>query len=228
MVGIQLHPVFGQRNSSFPVAREPHEGAHIRDGRSVHRIEGNCSFRSGSESRKILLEKLHLGERVIGQSIGRRSVHRGVGRAQRSVESLRPYRIAEPISISLNNGQHRHAVGVARRLLQSVFQTPLNFDNVVRRKSDAMPEAPKESFIGRQLVERFVAHRSAHVARQNSMHVGHGRDNARRQIIMKFKNRCGIERALIRVRPQLRPTDGIHQLHRDQKTDRHSVAWSCG
>jgi len=62
--------------------------------------------------------------------------------------------------------------------------------------------------------------------RQNSIGVGDGGDDAGNEVILKFKDRFGIKRALVGFRALLRAGGSVHQLHRHPQppTDLSQIA----
>jgi hypothetical protein len=147
--------------------------------------------------------------------IGRGDIHGALCRLQRVIEGVRGGIEPVDIPIRLEDREHGPAVGRIRRLFDRAFERGLGGDLLFSGDAFGVTEATQQRFVWRKQGRVFAAHSEAHGVRKDAIPIRDCGDDARNEVVLKIEDCFGIERPLVRFRPQSNAAGGVAELDRD-------------
>ena len=213
MMGVLLHRPADEPAPALPVPGEGDE----EDGlvAAVERIERQGPLGGAPAPGDVPSEEQGDGEGLLGDVVRRREIDGPPSRGEGAVERPGPGVEAVGVLVRVDPGEHRPAVGVGGRPLDSPLERHPRRRMLLGGQPEVVPEAAHERLVGAQLVEWLLPNGVADGPREHAEVVGGGGDDAGYEVVLDGEDAIGLEGPGVGLRPEVGARARVDQLHRD-------------
>ena len=212
VVGVKFHRAEHDHGAAFELARVHDLQAQDPDRVGVEWIEGHRALRRRPKRRQIPPEEVHLRQRDQRELVCPVELDRPAGRSQSPIERSRIGAEAKRVFVEVDLRETGPQVRSPVVLLHYALQSALKLHVGRWRNLFAVREVLELPLHWRKVDVVLPPHRGPYRMHQHTVAVGHGCDDAGREVVLRCKNARRPEVPIVSFGPQLLSRLGVNEL----------------